>query len=715
VDSTHFSLDGSTGNGTYTSGGTATGVAKTGTLLLGAGTYTLNATQNPTAGWRIAGAVGGGPPAGLSAAKWGTRFVLGAGVGTAFKFNDVWTTKFENLQIDCNSQSASVGISYTADGVGGLQSSQNEFTNFGVYNCQYAFQIGLPVTQAGNSYQMDQMTVRRFQIVSPVAGAEGFTFNSANAAQAAIFEEGSIQKVNIGFDAKYYGGLGQWKRIVFGGLANWGATSISGASNASPIVITQANHPYVTNDYVYIAGVGGNTAANGTWQVTRVDANSFQLNGSTGNGAYQSSTGTAQRAITGATNASPIVVTEVNHGYVTGQRVQIAGVGGNTAANANWYITLVDANSFSLNGSTGNGSYTSGGTSARMATAYSLTSSADYWIEDSQSESGARETFLTVTGASTATGGQIELTVTGHGYQTGDIVNVLGVTCTSCTTPANSLWQISVIDSGHFYLANSAVGGGTPSASGSCSFTDNFHYTSGPCVQRMDVNFINANGSPYSGGGITLLHNIFDEPVVVNRVARITSIDNYGPAPAVCLAGSNCRVVSTNDRFTNPGPLTGWDTSASGQVLRLGGGDSGADVVSITSPASITGAGMFSTTNMAAAVNPSTGSGFPTETWTVDLSKGNTQQFVCGQGNATVNVSNPTNLVKGELVTLIFVQYNGTACTLNWTNATHIHGGMTPSTTANSVNVQEFIVSNNGSELYAITAGTSCTTSCGTP
>ena len=66
--------------------------------------------------------------------------------------------------------------------------------------------------------------------------------------------------------------------------------------------------------------------------------------------------------ITGASNASPIVITSNNHGRQTGTRVRIAGVTGNTAANGDWQITRVDANRFSLDGSAGNGAYAGGGT-----------------------------------------------------------------------------------------------------------------------------------------------------------------------------------------------------------------------------------------------------------------------------------------------------------------------------------------------------------------
>lgn len=71
------------------------------------------------------------------------------------------------------------------------------------------------------------------------------------------------------------------------------ATAITGATNATPIVITSAGHGLSDNDWVYIASVGGNTAANNTlanpyWQITWITANTFSLQNSAGNGAYTS-------------------------------------------------------------------------------------------------------------------------------------------------------------------------------------------------------------------------------------------------------------------------------------------------------------------------------------------------------------------------------------------------------------------------------------------
>jgi hypothetical protein len=61
------------------------------------------------------------------------------------------------------------------------------------------------------------------------------------------------------------------------------------------------------------------------------------------------------KAITGATNASPIVITSSNHNFANGNVVQIWGVEGNTNANGFHTISNVTTNTFSLVGTTGNG------------------------------------------------------------------------------------------------------------------------------------------------------------------------------------------------------------------------------------------------------------------------------------------------------------------------------------------------------------------------
>lgn len=74
--------------------------------------------------------------------------------------------------------------------------------------------------------------------------------------------------------------------------------------------------------------------------------------------------------VSGATGnaVSPIVITTSSaHGYASGDHVMIKGASGNTAANGEWVIIVTDATHFSLTGSTGNGTWTSGGTCTNLS------------------------------------------------------------------------------------------------------------------------------------------------------------------------------------------------------------------------------------------------------------------------------------------------------------------------------------------------------------
>jgi hypothetical protein len=63
--------------------------------------------------------------------------------------------------------------------------------------------------------------------------------------------------------------------------------AVTGATNVNPIVVTSTAHGLVTGDSVLIVGVLGNTAANGSFAVTKIDANTFSIP-IAGNGAYTS-------------------------------------------------------------------------------------------------------------------------------------------------------------------------------------------------------------------------------------------------------------------------------------------------------------------------------------------------------------------------------------------------------------------------------------------
>lgn len=60
-------------------------------------------------------------------------------------------------------------------------------------------------------------------------------------------------------------------------VADVGVKAITGATNATPIVITATSHGFANGDLVYINGVGGNLAANGIWIIANQAANTFEL------------------------------------------------------------------------------------------------------------------------------------------------------------------------------------------------------------------------------------------------------------------------------------------------------------------------------------------------------------------------------------------------------------------------------------------------------
>lgn len=78
------------------------------------------------------------------------------------------------------------------------------------------------------------------------------------------------------------------------------------------------------------------------------------------------------KPITGATNATPIVITATSHGFSNGDIVTISGVGGNTAANGVFRIANQATNTFELThrdtgaNIAGSGAYTSGGWAVRI-------------------------------------------------------------------------------------------------------------------------------------------------------------------------------------------------------------------------------------------------------------------------------------------------------------------------------------------------------------
>ena len=108
--------------------------------------------------------------------------------------------------------------------------------------------------------------------------------------------------------------------------------TITAASNATPIAITTSTpHNLITNQFIGVYNVNGNTAANGGWNVTVTSPTSFNLNGSVGNGAFSSSP-FARVMIPGGV---PVAPTSAPAGFFEGSSVLAIGNDGVTSAIGN--------------------------------------------------------------------------------------------------------------------------------------------------------------------------------------------------------------------------------------------------------------------------------------------------------------------------------------------------------------------------------------------
>ena len=147
----------------------------------------------------------------------------------------------------------------------------------------------------------------------------------------------------------------KWTRLAqagaTGAISNQGSESVTapvpGQSGGYPNIIPANIKQSVFNRMVYVPNrILSGTTFPATW--TRSSASNVTVKPYAAN-------------ITAATNATPIQITSGAHGLTTGDRVFIGGVTGNTAANGNHTVTVVNATTFTLNGSSGNGAYDGGG------------------------------------------------------------------------------------------------------------------------------------------------------------------------------------------------------------------------------------------------------------------------------------------------------------------------------------------------------------------
>lgn len=147
---------------------------------------------------------------------------------------------------------------------------------------------------------------------------------------------------------------------ALGQLAMAASTSVTIASDQSAVAVT----PAATE--AHLGAIGGTLNAVAV-EITRpADTTAYTALDVIG----------VNLAVTGATNATPIVVTTAAHGLADGDPVTIASVGGNTNANGNFFVKITTVGSSTTFGLysdkdlttavAGNSAYTSGGTVAKL-------------------------------------------------------------------------------------------------------------------------------------------------------------------------------------------------------------------------------------------------------------------------------------------------------------------------------------------------------------
>jgi len=179
------------------------------------------------------------------------------------------------------------------------------------------------------------------------------------------------------------------RKLTRTGSANWTFTvpilqtalltakTVENITQANPGVVTVTGHGFSNGDQVHLSNVEGMVELEGlNFLVANVTTDTFTLQDEGGNNINTTSFtafvdgGGSERAITGATQANPVVVTSASHSFTNGQIIYINNVVGMTELNDAYYkVSAVTSNTFALqtvagtnvNG-TGFTAYTSGGT-----------------------------------------------------------------------------------------------------------------------------------------------------------------------------------------------------------------------------------------------------------------------------------------------------------------------------------------------------------------
>ena len=175
--------------------------------------------------------------------------------------------------------------------------------------------------------------------------------------------------VNVGSLANSVRGAPAGSTNITGAVINLTGTerTISGATNARPVVISSSSHGFSNNDVVWITGASGMTQLNNkAYRVTNRTTNTFELYTLTGyrvDGRYWGTYSGNARVRRCQNNDCSVTITSNGHGLSNNQYVHITDVNGMTQLNNKSYLVgNATTNSFTIEPDDGVlNPYTSGG------------------------------------------------------------------------------------------------------------------------------------------------------------------------------------------------------------------------------------------------------------------------------------------------------------------------------------------------------------------
>jgi hypothetical protein len=224
---------------------------------------------------------------------------------------------------------------------------------------------------------------------------------------------------------------------------------------------------------------------------------------------------TGIKAVTGATNATPIVITATSHGFANGDIVLVGAVGGNLAANGVWKIANVAASTMELTdpvsgvNAVGSAAFTSGGYVVNLGPS----ASGDNWDDFDAAVVGTPQTLT----SPTVTAGVADAADVTYSAVTGATVEAILIY--KDTGTASTSRVAALIDGRHIV---------TCAAQAAASATT-------VAVERLSAGIPNGTVLTFSNGAsatLSALANAGDRTITVTALAAIITAGSRADAPA---------------------------------------------------------------------------------------------------------------------------------------------------------------------------------------